>query len=193
MATGRLAVTTAPSVEPVSAALAKEWLRVDTQDTSQDAVIELLITACRRRVEEYLRAALINQTLTWQMGSDEMRHPIFLPRVPGVSITSLKYYESDDDTGTTVAANNYELVGKTKIVIRDDGWSILRKHRAGTLVYVAGYGTDADDVPADIRLAILRLVADYYEFREGILAGETLVELPEGVKNLLDPYRWDYL
>lgn len=192
MATGRITVTTAPASEPVDTTLAKEWLRIDSGDTSQDGVIDVLITACRRRVEEYLRAALITQTLTWQMSSDEMKHPIWLPRVPAQSITSLTYYDTDGN-GTAETATNYELVGRTKVVTRNDGWSVLRKHRAGTMVYVAGYGDDADDVPQDIRLAILRLMADYFEFREGILAGTTAVELPEGVKNLLEPYRWDYL
>ena len=84
-------------------------------------------------------------------------------------------------------------MGRTKIATRQDGWDINRRHRAGTLVYVAGYGDAASDVPEDIRLAILRLIADYYEFREGVVSGVTAIELPEGVTNLLDPYRWDYL
>ena len=61
---GRINVTSAPAAEPITSALAKEWLRVDSGDTSQDNIITLLITACRRRVEEYIRGALITQTIT---------------------------------------------------------------------------------------------------------------------------------
>lgn len=192
MPAGRLTVTTAPSVEPVTTALVKEWLRVDTNDTSQDSVLELLVTACRSRVEEYINGALITQTLTWEVGHEAMRQPIFLPRVPATSITSLTTYDADGNS-TLVSSANYELVGRTKIAYRSDGWDILRRDRAATIVYAAGYGTSASDVPYDIRLAILRLAADYYEFREGIVSGTTAVELPEGVTQLLEPYRWQFL
>ncbi len=195
MPTGRITVTSAPAVEPVDATLAKEWLRVDAGDTTQDQVIDLLLTACRKRVEEYIRGALITQTLTWEMSDDDLRGTqIWLPRIPAQSITSLTTYANDSTgTSTVVASTNYELVGRTKVALRNDGWSINRTHRAATLVYVAGYGATAASVPDDIRLAILRLVADYYEFREGVLAGETAVELPDGVKNLLEPYTWQAL
>lgn len=192
MPTGRITVTTAPTVEPVDTTLAKEWLRVDAGDDTQDQVIDFLLRACRRRVEEYIRGALITQTITWQMSADDLKGAqIWLPRVPAQSVTSLTTY-ANDSTGTAsvVTSTNYELVGRTKLALRNDGWTVSRKHRAATLVYVAGYGNFAEDVPEDIRLAILRLVSDYYEFREGVAAGITAVELPEGVKQLLEPYLW---
>lgn len=162
-----LTVTSAPSVEPISTTEAKEWLRVDASDTSQDNVIAILIKGARQKVEDYLRRALITQTISFEMDGDDMRSYIEIPRPPVQSITSLTTYDeaSGSETSTVVTSSNYQLVEKTLLVERNDGWDINREDRAGTLVYVAGYGSAGSDVPFHMRIAILRLVALYYERR----------------------------
>lgn len=162
-----LTVTSAPSVEPISTAEAKEWLRIDSSDTSQDNVLGILITAARQRVEDYLRRALITQTLSFEMMGDDLREYIEIPRPPVQSITSLTTYDeaSGSETSTVVSSDDYQLVEKTLLVERNDGWTINREDRAGTLVYVAGYGDAGSDVPGAIRLALLELLALYYERR----------------------------
>ena len=162
-----LSVTSAPSVEPISTAEAKEWLRVDSADTSQDNVIAILIKGVRQKVEDYLRRALITQTISFEMSGDDMRAYIEVPRPPVQSITSLTTYDeaSGSETTTVVASTNYQLTDKTLLVERNDGWDINREDRAGTLVYVAGYGDAGSDVPFDIRMAMLELLALRYERR----------------------------
>jgi uncharacterized phiE125 gp8 family phage protein len=48
--------------------------------------------------------------------------------------------------------------------------------------YDAGYG-NAEDVPADIKQAIMMLAGYLYENREG------LGEIPQSVKDILNPYK----
>ena len=162
-----LTVSSAPSVEPISTAEAKEYLRIDTSDTSQDNVIALLIAGVRQRFEDYLRRALITQTLSYEMSGDDLRQYIEIPRPPVQSITSLTTYDeaSGSETSTVVASTNYQLIEKTLLVERNDGWTINREDRAGTLVYVAGYGNASTDIPQDIVLAMLEMLALRFERR----------------------------
>lgn len=185
-----LTVTSAPSVEPISTTEAKEWLRVDASDTSQDNVIAILIKGARQKVEDYLRRALITQTISFEMDGDDMRSYIEIPRPPVQSITSLTTYDeaSGSETSTVVTSSNYQLVEKTLLVERNDGWDINREDRAGTLVYVAGYGSAGSDVPFDIRMAMLELIALKYE-RRGDEARDLVTAREDAILSQLDGYR----
>lgn len=181
-----LTVTTAPASEPVTSALAKEHLRVDTGDTSQDNVITLLISAAREAVEEYLNRALITQTLTWVMEARDTRAPIWLPRIKAQSITSITTHDGKVGASDTVVSTaDYELVEGSKIIRRGDGWTAGQAEAATTIVYVAGYGTNATDVPAPIRQALLRMIAANYEKR-----GDEVPTIDDTTAQLLARYRY---
>jgi len=185
-----LSVTSAPSVEPISTAEAKEWLRVDSADTSQDNVIAILVKGVRQKVEDYLRRALITQTFSFEMSGDDMRSYIEIPRPPVQSITSLTTYDeaSGSETTTVVTSTNYQLTEKTLLVERNDGWDINREDRAGTLVYVAGYGDAGSDVPFDIRMAMLELLALRYE-RRGDENRDNVVTREDAILDGISGYR----
>lgn len=53
--------------------------------------------------------------------------------------------------------------------------------------FIAGFGPDASDIPADLRHAVLMLAAHYFEHREA--ATHPLTPLPLGVGSLLAPHR----
>ena len=184
-----------PAAEPVDSTLVKEWLRVDSGDTSQDAVITLLITAARQAVEDYLRRCLVQTTVTWVLDADQTEDPIWLPYPPVASITTVKTF--DDSTGsevaTTVAATNYQLVAGHKLVQRNSGWGTTRTARAMAIVYVAGYGAAATNVPSAIREAVLRVIANHFEERQGFVVGTSVTKIPADALDLLDRYRYDYL
>lgn len=185
-----LTVTSAPAVEPISTTEAKEWLRVDSADTSQDNVIAILIKGARQKVEDYLRRALITQTISFEMDGDDMRGYIEIPRPPIQSITSLTTYDevSGSETSTVVSSSNYQLVEKTLLVERNDGWDINREDRAGTLVYVAGYGNAGSDVPFDIRMAMLELIALKFE-RRGDDARDFTTPREDAILSQISGYR----
>ena len=117
-----LVLTTPAATELVSDANAKEYLRVDSGDTSQNNIITILIAAAGRKIENHLRRSLIAQTWTYDYDSDAAQTPIWLPRPTVNSITSLKTYSSDGATTTTVNSANYELVEGDKLVARAAGW-----------------------------------------------------------------------
>jgi hypothetical protein len=73
-----LTVETAPAIEPVTLAEAKQHLRVDIAD--DDTYIEALIVAARQYAEEYLDRALISQQLAMRM--DTFPYEFELPRPP---------------------------------------------------------------------------------------------------------------
>lgn len=207
-----LLIVTPPATEPISTADAKAFLRVDHAD--EDTLIDALVTTARRFVENYTGRALITQTWAqwldrfpdhgkhtqWWDGTREgpvsMLNPpdarrLSLFRAPVVSLTSIKTY-APDDTEATFDAASYILDDSQEIpqVVLRDGytWPVnLRVAKAIKIEFVAGYG-DADDVPADMILAMKQLVAHWYENREAA-SENAMSEIPLGAKLLLDAYR----
>jgi uncharacterized phiE125 gp8 family phage protein len=185
----------APAAEPVDATLVKEWLRIDSGDTSQDAVITLLITAARQAVEDYLRRALVNTSITWVLDAGDAYAPIWLPFAPVSTITSFKTFSdvTGSEVATTISATNYQLVSGTKIVPRNNGWSLARPDRAAEIVYVAGYGATAAHVPSAIRTAVLTTIANHFEERGTFVVGATVSKIPPDALTMLEEYRYNYL
>lgn len=242
-------IKTPPAREPVSLALAKSHLRVD--GTDDDNLISGLIVAARRWCENYQNRTYMEQT--WELWLDDFpaEDYIEIPLPPLQSITSIKYYDTDD-TEATVTATDYivDATGFIGRVVLADGKSwpttSLRPAKGVCIEFVCGYAaystvvntvatavsktsgdsfvtswavnklvdiagttyrlaavtsTDAltlaatagnltgatlttDDVPEDIRAAILLLIGHLYENREAG-AERALSEIPFGVKALL--------
>ncbi len=78
MITG-LHLVSAPAVEPITLAQAKEWLRVDAGDSSQDSTLSDLITGAREVAELKTGRQLI--TATWNQTLD--RFPGLMDSVAG--------------------------------------------------------------------------------------------------------------
>lgn len=164
----KLTVSSAPASEPISTAEAKEWLRIDTADTSQDTVLGILIQGVRERVEDALNRSLINRTYSLELNAHDMVDGLVrLQRGPVSSITSVTTYDdtSGSEVATVVPTTDYQLVNGHYLVARNDGWEVNRTMRAGTVVYVAGYGANATDVPYAVRIALLELLALRFERR----------------------------
>lgn len=193
-------LVTAPTVEPVSVDAVKLFARID--GNAEDALLSSLIGTARRAAENYTRRAFITQT--WRLtqdGFDEadgfehvgvMLAPnpaliggdIQLPREPIKSVESIKTFDSSN-VESTVDAGTYRLDAASGRILLNDGvaWpSNLRADGAVQIEFKAGYGDAADDVPAEIRQAILMHVGAMYENR-------MCADLPAGAMALLDPFR----
>lgn len=177
-------VTTAPAIEPVTAADVKLYARID--GSSEDTLIAGFIEAVRGATEKFLGRALINQSITAVL--DEWPGDVIeLPRPPLVSVTSVKLV-AEDDTTTTYSADNYYVQTKKEpgeLVIKFDKTpptNTDRYHGGYEIEFVAGYGDSVDDVPEAIKLGITMWVADVYENRVPIS------EPPGIVKTILSPY-----
>ena len=185
----RFTVTTAPSVEPVSLAEAKEHLRVIHDD--DDAYIELLITAARAYVEEHSARALCTQTITLKLPRFPAR--IELPRPPLASVTSITYVDGDGTT-QTLSSSNYRVSTSGEPGFIDPAYNISWPTTrdiadAVTVVYVAGYGAAAA-VPSLVKQAIKLMVAHLYETREPVNVGNIVTEIPRAMQSLLGLISW---
>ena len=177
-------VTTAPSIEPVTADNVKLYARID--GSSEDTLIEGFIEAVRGATEKYLGRALINQTITVSL-NQWPRSPIELPRPPLVSIEEVRTVDEDDATTTYSSDNYYVRTGDVSQLVlkfeKTEPQNTDRFFGGYEIEYISGYGTAVTDVPDAIKTGITMWVADIYENRVPIS------EPPGIVQTLLAPYR----
>lgn len=182
---------TGPAREPLSIEDAKEHLRIDQHE--EDVWLLDAIKATRQRAEGMMGRALITQTLEVALSGWPAGRVIELPRPPLVSVTSVKYY-GENDTEYTLAASNYHVDTRTtpgRLVLKGTAqWpaTALREVNGVIIRYVAGYGSEAADVPAEIRAALKLWLGELYEVRENSAAGG-LVTVPAAGEKLLLKYR----
>src|SRR5690606_35674253 len=70
-----------------------------------------------------------------------------------------------------------------------DGMPQLRERQGLEIDYVAGYGTEAADVPADLKHAMPVPVAYWFENRDAVIVAGSGGVLPQGFDRLVAPYR----
>lgn len=181
-----LDLVTAPAIEPISVAEVKNAVRVD--HSTDDTLIGYLITAARSNAEAFTRRAFITQT--WKMFMDNFSghtyyywdtsthhrarmDSIEIPMSPLISVTHLKTYD-DADVATTFATSNYfvsvksgDFVQPGSLTLRESTiWPTVNRVKDGVEIqFVAGYGTNATDVPQQIRMAIQEEAAFLYNNR----------------------------
>lgn len=184
-----------PVAEPVDLAFAKAHGVIDHDDA--DPVLALRLTAAREWVERYLGRACMAQTWEQTVLDGDVTHvgPIFLTPVPVISVTSVTSYNAAG-APTVMSSAGYSLDATSAparlLLTEGSAWpSGLRTFNSLIVRYVAGYGTDGTNpeaVPATIRQAILLLASEFNERIEAASEQE-LVEVPFGIRCLLDPYR----
>ena len=148
----------APASEPVTLSEAKLYLRIDTAD--EDSLLNNLIAAARMAAEDHLRKSLITQQ--WKLAFDDYApENSALPRGPVQSVVSVK---SIDRAGVETAIDSaaYTLNAAKNAVVFDGVVTGARVE----IVYVAGYGNAAGDVPMAIRQGLLAHIATLYDGRE---------------------------
>lgn len=176
--------TTAQVIKPAEV---KEWLKLDACD---DVLIAGLISAATIMMRNYLWRAVAQETIELILdhpggeGYDETRlgdgvhtvskafalgtwgESIDLPYPVISSIVSIKSFDTTN-TETTFSSANYQLDGDGGRVYLNQGasWPVnLRDRAAMKIRYVAGWAPA--DVPADLKVALLRQVAHMYECRQ---------------------------
>lgn len=192
-----LSLTTPPVGEPVSLSDAKTWLRVS--HTEEDTLMSDLITSARERIEHHTGLALMTQS--WRETLDAWpRHrlgaggqAVRLARRPVLSVESVSTL---DEQGQWVVWDPSEYrvePGEPGRLIATLPFSLPQPaHCAGGLQidFTAGFGGSANDVPAALREALLRMVgAAYANVERAESAQRGREDLPEGVEALLRPWR----
>lgn len=199
------------AVEPLSVAEARQYLRLEVND--DDALLADLITAARyvcegltdrsfitttwRLTLDYLPFAaiggIIGPALT---GFPTGRRPlddgsIMLPMPPLIGLESISYVDQGGTTRTLdVSDGSLDVIvspGTPGRISAGYGrfFPFSRPSIAAVeIVYTAGYGPNAADVPKNVKTAMRLLVSHYYEHRS------TQAEVPDAVISLLAPTMW---
>lgn len=189
-----LQVVAAPAYEPVSLAEARRWVRLESDDTINTPVLQMLIKAMREDAENLTHRAYIQRTLRlnidgWPL-DDHYGTSIELPMPPAASITHLKYVDSDGVT-QTLATDQYVLheeLEPAKIIPADGvTWPTVRfQPNAVQVTYVAGYapGSPSDEasnqevMPGQLRLWMQTKLGTLFAQREQIVTGTIVAKLP---------------
>lgn len=188
----KVSLVTDAEVEPVTVQEVKDNLRVT--DTDEDSLIAGLITSARMIVEQITRRSLINKTYDLYLDAFPASEVIELPFPPLSSVTSVKYYDQDNQL-QTLGASNYQTDNRSapgRIVLTEDGaWPLTEgdKVNAVEIRFIAGYGASAAAVPNPIRLAIIHLVSHWFEHREPY-SQASVSKIPVTFENILMPYRF---
>jgi uncharacterized phiE125 gp8 family phage protein len=187
-------ITSQPASEPITLSEAKDHLRVDFSD--EDTYINTLITTARKYCEQYTNRAFITQT--WRQNEDKWTNPIKLKVNPVISLTSIKYYDTNEAQQTlTDSSANFQKDFNSDVAKIYEGLTNAFPSLGCTInpieiITVCGYGS-ASDVPDDIKHAIKIMVSFLYENREmvnvPVASMGTAIPMPETVKHLLNPYR----
>ena len=187
-----LAITTAPAEEPLTLAEAKTHLRVDFDD--EDDSITALIKSARVRIEHETGRQLI--TAVYRMRMDRLpsgNGMILIPRAPLQSIDAMSYIDVDGDSQTLVENTDF-VVDSDREPARirlayNKTWPATRKQpNAVTIDFTAGYGA-AEDVDELIKDAMRLTIGQNYEFREELISGTIVAQIPRGAESIITLYQ----
>lgn len=187
-------VITPATLKPLTVQEVKDFLRVDSD--AEDTLLGVLIDAATEVAQHYLGRFLLTTVIeefydffpVYKTGVDPFqgdRNIIYLSRGPVQSVASVKYIDGNGDE-QTVTATDYrtDLVSEPARIMPDYGWYGTKDTVNAVIVrYTSGY-TQASDVPANIKVALLLIIAEMYEKRV-----DSVHRMPTASEHLLNPYR----
>jgi len=173
---------TAPADFPVEFEEVKTHLRID--GTDEDDYIQSLIIAATQYCENFQNRAYVTQT--WELWLDEWPN-YFELKAPLISVT-IDYYNTSD-TKATVSSSDYYVDTKSspgRVSLNySKSWpsTTLRPINGICVTYVCGYGY-SENVPQNVKQAILLLIGHWFENREAS-TDKPLSTIPLAVDSLL--------
>lgn len=181
---------TAPAVEPLTLAEAKEFLRLEHVD--DDGLLASLIVGARGHVEAATRRALITQV--WRHVADAWPDSgcIEVWPAPLRAVDAARVYRSD---GATLAIDPDAFIAdlaRAPAVLAFTARALPAPERTKAGIEIdlrVGYGDAATDVPEPLRQAMRLLIAHWYENRGLVARSESVAALPETIRALIAPYR----
>jgi len=181
-----LTLKTPPVFEPITLLDLKAHTIV-SHDEDDDYLFSLIESA-REQVETDTGRALVEQT--WVLQGDCFPDEIIVPKPPLVSVTHIKYFDTDGAPQTLVENTDFQVI-TTNYNARikpmpGTSWPSVQAndYNAVELEFVCGYLTDdqsggfAGYLPHRARSAMLIWAAHLYENREHMLIGVNSSELP---------------
>lgn len=164
-----LSIVTPPAIEPIT--LDQALAHCHANSGVEDNWFIDQIKTVRQDAELFMRRAFIEQTL--RVTFDTLPNfPILLPRPPLIEIESVTFYDLEDSsTAVDIADLLIDTFSNPGRFTINSGVSLpsvsLREINSIVIQYKAGYGSSADDVPRNIKQAMLLQLGYFYECRSG--------------------------
>lgn len=159
------------------------------QDDVQDPVVTSFLRAAIAAVEARTAKALIARDFGLTL--DFWRHVSAqtLPMSPVNEILSVTMRDRDGSETTMDAELFWLEQSLQRPRLRSSGATLPRIPRIGTVrvAFRAGFGDAWEDVPADLRQAVMMLAAHYYEYRNDTALSDGC--MPFGVTSLIERYK----
>lgn len=175
-------------------------------DTSQDALLEVILNAISDTFDRYVGRALAKAAYTAAYLDGNGRPTLYLPNRPVVSITSI---EEDDETLTEGEEYNYMLYAEEGKLVKTEGGIWMKGPKTIKITYTAGYVVQGATpeagetaLPADLWLACAMQAAREWKKAQQNEWGMTSKSSPDGatiqrveaglmkkVREILDKYR----
>jgi hypothetical protein len=185
----KLQLTAPPARLPVDLNELRAQLRLDDDQTVEDAILLAALRSATEACETFTRRSLITQTWTyfrdawpggdngaplhegWReaaLGKSSVR-ALVLPRPPLQSVIHVKTF-AEDDTEVLWPASEYfvDAAGLPGRLVARAGQAFPAPGRAANGIevrFVAGHGDTPGDVPARLRQGIVQLAAYHFENR----------------------------
>lgn len=174
-------IITAPITEAVSLTELKHQLEIDTSDTTHDTELALYQKAARAYYEGRTVRTIHETELEFVLDSFPGADRVVLPRAtPLISITSVKYTDSDGDEETFAAADYIADTDQTPgALVRGYGisWPSFTPYPASPIKirYKAGIATDSPIAEASEldKIPILMHAAAMFENREAVVVSDS--------------------
>lgn len=174
----------APTTWPVSAAIIKEALRIDTsaEDNALDIYIDSAVAAC----ENKLQTAIMSSE--FKIYAAALSQHVSLQKKFVTEILSVKYYDSNSNL-QALATGVYEVqTFRTPNVLYFNDTSVFPTTDDREFPFIihfkAGF-EEATGVPANIRNAVMIETGDRYEHRQDTTMGTSVGMVNKTAENLL--------
>jgi len=179
-----------PVVTPIGLDEVKAQLRITDDDD------DLYLTALLGAAVSYLDGhGALGRSMISQGWAQRMQYPngrVPLRMSPVTALTAVKYFDTDNAPQTATLADYRLFAGKEWAYVEPivgSAWpTAFDSPDAVTLEFTAGFGSTPDDVPADLRHALLLLISHWYQNREASTEA-TVKEIPMGFDMLLSAHR----
>jgi len=195
---GYLQVVTAATELPIDLATAKRDRNIPVSvhdfDDSLTTYLENVRDALGREVAGHI--TLLTTVYDWKLPHFHERK-LRLPYPPLQSLGSISYFDTAGDSQTLTVTTDYRTHAPTNapgyvVPAPDESWPSVEADRddAVTIRFTAGYTQST--LPPTIRAAAMLALGGFWEFRESMIAGTIIAELPLGVRHLMQGMDWGF-
>lgn len=168
-------IITPPAILPVDIEDLKAHARIDYSDNQQPYLNMLLASVVQTAQEITNNVFISTKYKTYRDYFDEI---IELRKAPNATLTAFKYYNTSNVL-TDVDSNIYYTITREKsysiVLVKNNYWypdsNVRDQEHSIILEFTAGFGATKDNVPADLRLAMLQHATHLYQNRGDVSLG----------------------